>query len=69
MAFEIGERVVNRFAGNGTIVGELFKVDADAEGKGGTAMQRVAFDNAALGEREWAVSKLEPLTDGGDIGA
>lgn len=63
MAFDIGERVTNKFTGPGTVIGEMVK---DAEFG---ATQLVRFDNAALGERVWAVAKLNPAEDGGDIGA
>lgn len=57
MAFEIGERVTSRFTGPGTVAGEMFK-DEDRD-----CLQRVKFDNAMFGERDWLVKKLEPFTD------
>ena len=69
MAYDIGERVSSRFLGDGTVVGEVFKVDTDDSGRGGVAIQRVKFDNPAVGERDYEVRKLIPREDGGDIGA
>jgi hypothetical protein len=63
MAYEIGERVTNSFTGPGTVTGELVR---DPE-FGPT--QTVKFDNTSLGERRWAISKLFPAEDGGDVGA
>lgn len=63
MAFDIGERVVSKFMGAGTVVGEIFK---DEEGD---ACQRIQFDNPTFGEKNYEIKKLQPTADGGDIGA
>jgi hypothetical protein len=60
MAFEIGERITNKFTGPGRIVGELVRND-------GEVTQKVQFDNPTLGIRDWPVQKMEPAEDGGDI--
>lgn len=65
MAFEIGQRVTSTFTGPGTVTGELSK-DSDT-GDGGkvviTSFQVIKFDNASIGERRWAISKLYPLDE------
>jgi hypothetical protein len=69
MAYDIGERVESRFLGKGVVIGEIFKVDTDENGRGGTALQRVRFDNPAVGEKDYEIRRLVPVEDGGDIGA
>jgi hypothetical protein len=53
MAFDIGENVTSRWAGNGVVVGEMFRDDD------GDSFQRVRFENPLLGERDYLVKKLE----------
>jgi hypothetical protein len=55
MAFDIGQRVTSRFTGAGIILGEVKK---DVEG---VYIQKVLFDNPALGERDWEIGKLISL--------
>jgi hypothetical protein len=63
MAYDIGERVNSRFLGRGLVIGDVFK---DPEGD---TLQRVRFDNPAIGERDYEVRRLAPAEDGGDVGA
>jgi hypothetical protein len=63
MAFDIGDRVISKFTGPGTVSGEPFKT------YDGEVAQEVTFDLATLGKRDWLVKKLAPAEDGGDIGA
>jgi hypothetical protein len=67
MSFEIGQRVTSRWAGPGTISGELEKEqesEVDASGRtkiSVTCFQKVLFDNPSVGERRWEIRKLNPL--------
>lgn len=62
MAFDIGERVSNKFFGTGTVISEMFK---DEEGE---VFQQVKWDKSGI-ESHASVKRLTPTEDGGDIGA
>jgi len=65
MAFDIGQRVTSSWTGPGTVTGELEK-DADTNDNGKTRVtdyQRVTFDNPSIGEKRWAIQKLDPYED------
>ena len=67
VSFEIGQRVTSKWAGPGTISGELEKdqeSEVDTSGRTRTSVtcfQKVLFDNPAVGERRWEIRKLNPL--------
>lgn len=57
MAFEVGERVISRFCGPGTVMSEMTK-DED-----GICFQRVKFDLPMMGDRLYEVRKLSPADE------
>ena len=68
MSFNIGTRVKSRFCGDGTVTGELQKLQEVEEGKVTfTFHQRVKFDQEVFGERDYEIRKLQTLD--GDDGA
>lgn len=69
MAYDIGDRVISKFTGPGTVTGLPFRTYDDENDKTGQVAQEVTFDLETLGKRDWLVRKLSPAPDGGDIGA
>jgi hypothetical protein len=61
MAFDIGQRVISKFYGVGTITSEFFK-DAEDDAKYPVTYQRVKFDKSGI-ETHVQVAKLEPYED------
>lgn len=57
MAFDLGQRVTSRFLGTGTVVGELHRDDDRA------CIQRIAFDNPLIGEKEYEIRKLDLVSE------
>src|SRR5271166_2873249 len=61
MAFDIGQRVISKFYGVGTIASEFFK-DPEDDSKYPTIYQRVKFDKNGI-EAPVQVAKLDPYED------
>ena len=69
MSFNVGTRVKSRFCGDGTVTGELQKLQEVEDGRVIiTCHQRVKFDLEVFGERDYEIRKLQTL-DGDDDGA
>ncbi len=66
MAFDIGQRVTNRYMGDGTVTGELQRVLVDSATGEVAYLQEVTFDNPILGVKLYQVGKLSPLFEGVD---
>ena len=60
MSFRIGQRVTSHFTGEGTITSDII---IDEEEKNGPKCQKVLFDSELLGERLWAIMKLDRVGD------
>ena len=62
MSFNIGTRVKSRFCGDGTVTGELQKLQEVEDGKTNViCKQKVRFDLEVFGEREYEIKKLQTL--------
>jgi hypothetical protein len=61
MAFDIGQRVISKFYGVGTITSEFFK-DPEDDSKYPVTYQRAKFDNAGI-ETSVQVAKLDPYEE------
>ena len=61
MAFDIGQRVISKFYGVGTVTSEFFK-DAEDDAKYPITFQRVRFDKSSI-ETAVMVAKLDPYED------
>lgn len=61
MAFEIGQRVISKFYGVGTVKSELFR-DTEDDPKHPVTYQRVLFDKSGI-ETAVMVAKIEPYED------